>query len=49
MKTGITFIFLITLLSLMGCSGNSDENSPNVQEKLSVPAQIGTILMDVRL
>ena len=47
MKAGITFIFLIALLSSLGCSGDSSEG-PALQEK-SVPSYIETKLMDIRL
>ena len=47
MKAGTTFIFLIALLSLLGCSGDSSEG-PALQEK-SVLSYIETKLMDIRL
>jgi|TARA_B100000809_G_scaffold232872_1_gene249132 hypothetical protein len=49
MKTGIIFIFLIALLSLLGCSGDSnDGQTPAVQEK-SVPWYVGTKSMGMHL
>ena len=40
MKAGITFIFLIALLSLLSCSGDTADNkTPKTDAKQSAPAQ----------
>jgi hypothetical protein len=41
MKVGLSLIFIMTLLYLCNCSGSgSDQHSPTLQEKSSVPLQI---------
>jgi len=43
MKAEITFIFLIALLSLTGCSGDNTENpTPKTDVKQSAPSPVGT-------
>ena len=41
MKKRLSFIFIMTLLSLSGCSeSETDKNAPTPQQKLSAPLQI---------
>ena len=43
MKAGITFIFFIALLNLLGCSGDNTENqTPKPVAKQSAPSPVET-------